>query len=249
MGVPDPAVLPDLVSATGPGVHSEPHREAAPASGRALLKDQAHDYIKHQILEGHYPPGRFLTERELTRALGMSKTPIRAAFERLEEQGLVTIAAQRGVVVTDLSPREVADHYDIRIALETFVVNQLAGQLPEDDQARLQQILDEQAEMVEELDLAGFTHSDADFHVALAACAGNNEIVRVMRYQRDRLHRVARTIGNRDPNVPTISLQEHRAILEAVVAGDSELATRRVVEHLTNGKRFLLVGGSYGQQW
>ena len=68
--------------------------------------------------------GELLSERQLARSLKMSKTPVHAALERLEGDGLVTVTAQQGIVVRAISPQDIADHFEIREALETFVVSQ-----------------------------------------------------------------------------------------------------------------------------
>lgn len=217
---------------------------------RLLLRDRAFEHIRTAIIDGSYPPGSFLSERELARSLEMSKTPIRVAFERLAEQGLVTISPQRGVVVREMSAKEVADHYDLRIALETFVARRLAarGVLGEEHDA-LAENLREQEELVSgDVDIRGFMRADAAFHLLLAGALGNEEILRTMTQQRDRVRRVVESIYQKDHRVPPVSVREHRAILEAVLAGDAEAAAAAAECHLDNGRRFLLMGGTYGEK-
>lgn len=224
---------------------------SSPPAGatRRLLKDVAYEHIKALVCDGTFAPGTFISERELAGQLQMSKTPIRAAFERLAEQGFVTIAPQRGVIVRDLSMREISDHFDIRIALETFVARELSGRLGEGQVAALEANLEQQRRQVNgELDMAGWTNSDAAFHLMLAQFLGNEEITRVMERQRDRVQRVVESIGSRDPHIPPLSHAEHRGIYEAIRDGDRALAMTLVERHLQNGKRFLLLGGPYGQQ-
>ena len=95
-------------------------------SGRALLKDRAYADLKVLIQSGEFPPNTFLSERQLVARLGMSKTPIRSALEHLEAQGLVVVSPQQGIVVTDLSVREITDLFDVRSAIEPFVAARLA---------------------------------------------------------------------------------------------------------------------------
>ena len=89
---------------------------------RVLLKDQAYENLKNLILEEVFAPGTFLSERQLAARLDMSKTPIRSALERLETEGYVAVSPQQGIVVRESSLREIVDLFDIRIALEVFVV-------------------------------------------------------------------------------------------------------------------------------
>src|SRR5213080_3141617 len=95
MPPPDPATRPATPvhgsdGADGPAV-------------RGLLKERAYAEIKQRILSGAFAPGTFLSERQLALQLQMSKTPIRAATERLEQEGFLTISPQQGIVVHDLS--------------------------------------------------------------------------------------------------------------------------------------------------
>ena len=95
--------------------------EPDPASARGLLKERAYDEIKRMVLTGELNPGTFLAERQLAARLGMSKTPVRSALERLESEGFIRISPQQGAIIRDLSLDEITDQYEIRTALETFV--------------------------------------------------------------------------------------------------------------------------------
>jgi len=218
------------------------------ASGeRVLMKERAYEHIKQLILDGTCPPGTFLSERELCATLQMSKTPIRAALERLAEQDFVTIAPQRGVIVKDFAPRDIADHFDLRIALEMFIARELVGALSDEQKQDLEANLSRQREQVTgKIDIEGWQRSDAEFHLMLAHFLGNAQIEWVMARQRDKLSRVVEQIALRDAAVPPLSHAEHAGIYEALRDGDRELAMHRVEQHLTNGKRFLLMGGRYG---
>ena len=113
---------------------------------RALLKDRAYEQIKELILNWTFTPGTFLSERRLAAQLGMSKTPVRSALERLANEGFVTISPQQGVVVREFSVEEIVDLFDIRIALETFVVKSLANRIDEAYVEKLEENLDGQLE-------------------------------------------------------------------------------------------------------
>lgn len=216
--------------------------------GRPLLKDRAYEHIKTLILDGTYRPGQFISERDLTAKLDMSKTPIRAALERLEVEGFVTIAPQRGVIVRELNPREISDHYEFRMAIESWIVQQVAGRLTkaQSDELGANLALQHQQTGGPEIDVKGFMNSDVEFHRLITLCTGNAEFERAMRHQSDKLRRLVETIAMRDLTVPPRSCAEHQAIFEALIEGDGDRASRLVVEHLAHGRTFLLLGGSYG---
>ena len=105
--------------------------------GRGLLKDEAYDRIKQLIQTQVFKPGTFLSERELAARLGMSKTPVRSALERLQTEGFVQIAPQQGAVVREPSLHEIVDMIDFRIALEPYVLRRLVGRLSQRQLQRL----------------------------------------------------------------------------------------------------------------
>lgn len=104
-------------------------RSTEPPRGRELFKNRAYDKLKSRFFNNQYEPGTNLSERQLAEELGMSKTPVKTALERLEMEGFITVSPQSGIVVRELSDAEIADIYDVRIALEGFVLKSIAGKL------------------------------------------------------------------------------------------------------------------------
>ena len=206
---------------------------------RLLLQDQAYDRIKELIQAGTYPPGTFLSERKLSRDLGMSKTPIRAALTRLDIEGFVAVSPQQGIVVRETSLHEIVDMFDIRAALESFVVRSISGRLTEPQAARLRQNVKDQTESVRAGDDVTLTRLDTEFHLMLCEFLDNREIVRVMLHLRDKLHRVILRVNQASGRLQD-ARREHAGIAEAVLRGKGDLAAERVKEHLEFGKRFLV---------
>lgn len=207
--------------------------------GPASLKLQAYAELKRQILSGRLSPGMLLSERQLASQLKMSKTPVHAALERLEADGLVTVAAQQGIVVREVSPQDMADHFEIREALEPFVVARLSGRLAGDQAVRLRQNLRENLHAVQALDIEANVRLDAEFHLLLCEFLGNREITRVMGQNREKVHGVIYHISLRHPGRMAVSLSEHQGIADAILAGEAEGAGDRMRVHLRNGLQSL----------
>src|SRR5262245_25517969 len=144
------------------------------------MKVRAYNEIKQFIQRGDLAPGSFLAERQLADQLGMSKTPIRAALVRLEAEGFVTISPQQGILIRDLTVPEIVDQYEIRAALETYVVRTLAGKLTADQVARLRENLAAQEALTPEVDAAPGVALDVEFHTLFSEFLGNREILGVM---------------------------------------------------------------------
>jgi DNA-binding GntR family transcriptional regulator len=220
---------------------AEPVAEVpASAPGRNLLKDRAYAEIKQRILRGDFPPSTFLSERQMASQLDMSKTPVRAALGRLELEGFVTISPQQGIIIRDLTVHEIADQYEIRAALETYVVRTLAGRLTPAQLERLRVNLDAQEANCASRDVQQCVALDAAFHNLFCEFLGNQEILRVMGQLREKIHRVIGRVFQLNADRITTSYQEHCGIADAVIRGDPALAARRIEEHLEWGKRCLL---------
>lgn len=223
-------------------------RTASNAAGQ-LLKGKAYETLRRKIVRGDLKPGDRISERALAAELEMSKTPVKAALERLEEQGFVSISPQRRAVVRAMTEQEISDHYDLRTSLESFVVARVAGRL--DDATvesltanlRLQERLTSGA-----LELEQWSDSDLEFHLTLVRALGNAEIERIVLLQQDRLRRLVTSIAMRDSSVPALSCAEHTRIFEHVRDGRGPEAVREVIEHLDHGRRFLVDGGRYGSR-
>ena len=206
----------------------------------SLLKERAYAEIRRRILSGAFEAGTFLSERQVALQLGMSKTPVRAALERLEQEEFVTISPQQGIIVRDLSVHEIADQYEIRAALETYVVRTVAGRLTPAQVGRLQANLDAQQANCGARDVRHGVALDAEFHNLFCEFLGNREILRVVGQLREKVHRVISQVYTLNAARMASSYEEHKAIADAVIRGDAALAVRRVEEHLEYGKRCLL---------
>ncbi len=207
---------------------------------RPTLATRAYEDLKNLLMKGAYTPGDFLTEGELARRLHMSKTPVRTALTRLEMDGFVTVSPQQGIVVRESSIHEVLDLFDMRMALETFVVRRLATTITPEQTQRLRINLDAQSRALKEQDNQTSTRLDTEFHLLLCEFAGNQEIREVMERLRGKLHRIILGIQTKNPARIADGCREHEAIAEAIIKGKGEQAAQMVVQHLEWGKKFLL---------
>jgi DNA-binding GntR family transcriptional regulator len=207
---------------------------------RPTLANRAYDDLKTLFQNGTYSPGDFLTEGELARRLKMSKTPVRTALTRLEMDGFVTVSPQQGIVVREPSIHEVIDLFDIRMALETFVVRRLATTITPEQTVRLRVNLDAQAKAVKDQNNEAATRLDTEFHLLLCEFLDNREISQAMERLRGKLHRIIMGIQKKSPERMIDGYREHEAIAESVNQGRGEQAAQRIIQHLEWGKKFLV---------
>ena len=214
--------------------------ERSPKNGRGLLKDRAYERIREMILKGSVDPGTIMSKRQLARQLRMSKTPVDSALDRLASEGFVSISPRQGVVVSQPSVHDLADLFDIRLALEPFVVGRLAGRLTEAQKARLCESLDAQAAAMGAGDFERAARLDAGYHVMLCEFFNNGEILRVMRHLRGKLDRIILQVFTLHTERLTSNHQEHAAITAANIDGRGAEAAENMERHLTVGRSYLV---------
>src|SRR5580693_9426674 len=199
---------------------------AIPSRTEAVL-----DAIKHAILAGELKPGRSLVETELAQLLGVSKTPVREALKTLAGAGLVTMSPYRGATVREIDMATAAAIYDLRLLVEPEAVGRAvraAAPAGADHWALATAALDASAAAE---DQAQRSLANRDFHRALYLGCGNNLIVKVLDDLRDQTALVSALSWQQAPSWEQEAAQ-HRAILAAAQAGDADLATRLLREHI-----------------
>src|ERR1700742_4020103 len=96
-------------------------------AGRPAAKDGALEYVKTQVLTGAFPGGELISEGDVATALGMSRTPVREAFLRMEAEGLLRLYPQRGALVVPVSPDEVRAVIEARLIFEQYAATKVVG--------------------------------------------------------------------------------------------------------------------------
>jgi DNA-binding GntR family transcriptional regulator len=193
--------------------------------------DRAHAHLRDEILHGRVRPGTMLSENELAATLSMSRTPVRTALSRLQEEGWVTIYPQRGALVRELSEQEVREAADVRHALETAGVERGSPRRREEHGTALEANLAEQDAALSAGDFATFTRLAMTFHRGFVQMAGNAVMLTLYdRLQDWQLLSIVRS-SERIVGDPAQVLGEHRALLEAGRTGDWTAFAALLDEH------------------
>jgi DNA-binding GntR family transcriptional regulator len=216
-------------------------------------KDRALEYVKTRVLTGAFPGGELISEGDVATALGMSRTPVREAFLRLEAEGLLRLYPQRGALVVPVSPDEVRAVIEARLVLERFAATKVIGRGPAACAAvfgRLSDELERQREAATATDWREFLDSDRAFHAVTLEESGNVILSGFYSSLRDRQMRMIGESAMRDPNRMTTIMDEHRGIAEALRDGDLQRAVQAVQTHLASTVRAIglavdasLIGG------
>ncbi|MBO0661925.1 GntR family transcriptional regulator [Jiella sp. CQZ9-1] len=207
---------------------------------RLPARDRAYHDLKFRILEGRLPPGTKLLEAEVANLLGLSRTPVREALIRLEEEDLVEVRPRHGITVKSQSLDDLAQIYDILSPLEVKAAALLARRgLKPDEARRLSSLLDQMERETERGDIVQWSHLDNLFHSDLVSLCGNGRLQVALRLCWDQQYRAHIAIIKLRPR-PTQSDREHRAIFEAIRERDERLAAHLHAQHRERADRNVL---------
>lgn len=194
--------------------------------------DLARGHIQELILSRTVRAGDRLTTREVAEALGISETPIREAIRLLAAEGWLTLSAHQGVVVASINTGQIAEIYAIRGALGALAIERGAAFYTAEQLATLDRNLAASAEAVASADVPRYALLNREFHATLSDTPQTQWTVRLL----DNLWAQTAAAGRGFEAVPEriqASLAEHRAIRDAIGAGDHARAARLVIEHET----------------
>lgn len=198
---------------------------------RVSLVDQAYDKVRRRILDNDYQPAQQVLEHELAADLGMSRTPVREALVRLQNEGFVQLIPRHGMRVVPLSLADLRDMYEVLTALEMTAVERLvkSARGPE-VLAPLEQALDDMDKALAAENFDTWVQADERFHRTLIDLSGNARLAAMAFSVWEQGHR-ARMMTVRFRTSLQQSNQEHRALVDAIRKGDLEAARAQHSEH------------------
>jgi DNA-binding GntR family transcriptional regulator len=187
---------------------------------RVSAAERAHSRIRDAIMNGEFAPGTMLSENELASMLSMSRTPVRAALSRLQDEGWVTIYAQRGALVRELTADEVRESAEVRNALESAGVRLASGAHREGLAGRLAENVDRQEQALLSGDVNAFAVLAMQFHRAFVEASENSTMLALYDRLQDRQYLSILGSAGRISSDPQQVIAEHKALLEHASQGD-----------------------------
>lgn len=193
--------------------------------------DRAYAYAKKRILDGRLPGGTLITEGDVGADVGVSRTPVREAFLRLESEGLLTLYPKRGAIVVAVSAAEVESVMETRLLVERFAIRKII----EDELglgAAPVEVIARQEELATRENWREFVEADREFHRIFVAAAGNPILLQLHDSLGDRQTRMNLAALVRNTGRDRQVLAEHRVWADAVDDRDLDAALSMVDEHL-----------------
>lgn len=195
------------------------------------LEERVYFQLEDEILTGKLARGTPLREISLAERLGVSRTPIRRALQRLSEDGLVKSTANRGCVVVGINEEDLIDIYRIRVRLEGLASGIAATRISPEGLATLRESVELAEFYISKCDTEKLKELDSTFHETIYKETGNRLLFKTL----TELHRKIKAYRKLSLSVPgrlCESVAEHREILRAIEASDAALADRLTSLHI-----------------
>jgi DNA-binding GntR family transcriptional regulator len=202
------------------------------------LADQVFEKLENDIIQGVYPKGEILTELKLVEQLGVSRTPIREALRRLEQERLIADAG-KGSIVLGITEDDLLDIMNIRQRVESLAAYYATVNMTDEGRAQMAHIVDLQEFYYNKGDMDHLRRVDDEFHDAICRLSKRSVITDTL-VPLHRKTRRYRRIAMEDRERTANSMKEHRAICDAIVSGEAELARQLTAKHIENAKEHML---------
>lgn len=202
------------------------------------LSDQVFEHLERDILSGKYQRGEILTELKLSTELGVSRTPVREALRRLEQEHIIE-ETPKGSMVIGISEDDLRDIFDIRERLEGTAAYLAAIKRTDEQLADLKEALDLQEFYYKKSDAEQIKQMDNRFHELIYRLSGSMTFYdtliplhkKVQKYRRASVENHSRAEA---------SVTEHRKVFEAIAAQDAESAEKYITEHIHNAYKHII---------
>jgi DNA-binding GntR family transcriptional regulator len=200
--------------------------------------DAVFEKIESDILTGVYKRGEILTENELSLELSVSRTPVREAIRRLEQENLLR-ELPKGHEVIGITPSDIVDIYDVRIAIEGKAVKLCAERITDAELEEMRDVIDLQEFYTLKSVADKIKGTDSRFHELIYKCSGSAIYNSIL----SSLHRkiqLCRKVSVSDNGRAELAIKEHREIFNAIEKRDGELAEKLMIKHVTNAKNNIM---------
>ena len=210
---------------------------ASPAPER--LVHEATEILREAIVSGQLPPGGRLIQERLAQELGISRTPLREALLRLEQQGLVASAGRRGLAVASLSPEIVLDTMDVRGNLDTLAARWAVERMSTRELSQLRGVHERARRCIVDWQPEAWLSANIEFHLHIVRGAHSPPLERAMPVGRMPV-RLLVSNAYFEHGQAQVDFAEHQQILEALEARDPERVVAATEVHAAQRRRAMV---------
>ncbi len=206
---------------------------------RRTFREEVYKSLRRSILHGDLKGGQRLVEEQLARQIGISRTPVREAFHKLEQEELVVRLPKKGFAVRAFTRDDVEEIFGIRAALESYAASLAALHIPAERIEALERNLDATKRAMAEGDYEKVIRLHTEFHNDLYKACKSKKLLEMINNYSDYFHRYRPALVH-SPSGFQSSLEDHHEMLEAMKRRDPQRVERLVRKHLDRGKRIIL---------
>lgn len=215
-----------------------------------LLSQKVYRILKARIIKGDLKTGKKLLENKIAKQLGVSRTPVREAIKGLAAEGLVKLNPNQGVIIINVSIKDVKEVLQIRRVLEGFAASIAAEKTSQEETSKLEGIIKKMSSAISKPkpDTVTYSELNAEFHNLIMNVCGNKRLMEICNGLSNSDHRFRIRALRVNSERLKYSLEEHQKIVEALKRRDAEQATRLRQKHAENIlKNILIYGGKEGE--
>lgn len=203
------------------------------------LPQRAYAIIRHAIRNLILPPGRTVLEREVAEILNMSRTPVREALVRLENDEALQLIPRRGFYVEPIEKNDLSDIYQLSATLDGLAIELAAVHINEEAINKLDDLVDKQQNALNQKEFAEWAKLDDEFHSEIIECSTNESLNKVIGIYSDKLYKARLYTINHRPS-PDMSIVEHRAIIACLRAKEAKAAKVLMESHRKRAQNEIL---------
>lgn len=202
-------------------------------TGTTIYQQQAYEYIKANILNLTLKPGQYIMDTQIASELSISRTPVREAFHRIENEGLLVYEQRRGWKVYTLTLKDVHEIFDLKETIESDIAFKAAKCKDEFLRDQLRQIISQMADVSKQNDSEGWFEADRRLHETLFTMADNQRAYAIFINLNEQWHRLRIGFTLVQGRMQR-SIAEHQVVVDNILEGNGEEAARLTRLHLVN---------------
>jgi len=195
------------------------------------LNERAYELIKERILFAKLRQGEVINERQMTKELGLGRTPVREAILRLASENLVRVIPRRGVVVADIGPMDVSRLLEMRKLLEVHYAKKINSHVRQSDINQLKRLLELRNKAKQEGEIQAVVQADKAFHLGLFEFLGDAFLVEILEKIYDRLFRIWILANLQHSDDPEID-RDHHNVVKALEERNTENLVSAITNHI-----------------
>lgn len=203
------------------------------------LRDVVFNTLRKAILTGELKPGERLMEIHLANQLGVSRTPVREAIHKLEQEGLVIMIPRRGAEVAQITEKSLKDVLEVRRALDALCAELACDRITEEGKRQLQKACNEFEKATVTGDATTIAQADVALHDIIVAATGNTRLIQLVNNLSEQMYRY-RFEYIKDENKHNHLVKEHRMIYDSIVRHDKEGAAKAAKLHIDNQEKSII---------